>query len=249
MVISALCLAMGLVLKRFTSVMIPIMGVGGLKIGLSGIFTMIPSILYGPLYGGLVSGLNDLVGTLLRPDQGAWLPQFTLVAIFAGACRGYLWRAVRNVDVKTLKYVIAAFFSCVAAFGTVSLTAVSLFPQSGLASFLNQLTTKSGTQLYFATYIPLFVGLIGLGILLLNFFIEKKHTFSSSYHFIKLAFVFLTAGIISTTINTFLIMDLYQIKKAFVLFYLPRVSEEIAVSVFLAYLLSLFLHRISKIAE
>ena len=66
LIVSALLLAIALVFKTFFSFYIPLFGQNGMSIGVSGIFSMIPSFLFGPWYGAAVSGLSDL-RYLLKP--------------------------------------------------------------------------------------------------------------------------------------------------------------------------------------
>ncbi|MEE0411066.1 MAG: hypothetical protein UD759_09810 [Clostridia bacterium] len=63
----ALFLAMALVLRNF-SYMVFMGGRAGMRLGVSGFFSKMPAILFGPMYGAAVSGLTDLFGYVLKPD-------------------------------------------------------------------------------------------------------------------------------------------------------------------------------------
>ena len=65
--ISALLLSLALVLKLTTSLYIPMFGQNGMRVGVSGIFSMLPAFLFGPVFGMIVAGLADLLGYLLKP--------------------------------------------------------------------------------------------------------------------------------------------------------------------------------------
>ena len=65
MAVSALFLSIALVLKTFFSFQIPLFGQNGMSVGISGVFSMMPSLLFGPFYGAAVSGLSDLLGYLI----------------------------------------------------------------------------------------------------------------------------------------------------------------------------------------
>ena len=73
-----------------------------MRVGDSGIFSIPPSILFGPLYGALVTGLLDVIGHFLRP-VGAYLPQMTIVMASGGFLRGVLWLALRNKSIRGLR--------------------------------------------------------------------------------------------------------------------------------------------------
>ena len=75
MLVSALLLAIALVLKTFFSIDIPLLGENGMSVGIAGVFSMLPSILFGPFYGAAVSGLSDLLGYIIKPG-GAYMPLF-----------------------------------------------------------------------------------------------------------------------------------------------------------------------------
>ena len=82
-------------LKTTLSLYIPLFGQNGMSVGISGIFSMLPAFLFGPVYGMIVSGLSDLLGYLLKP-MGAYLPLMTLIVALGGFLRGALWaRAAR----------------------------------------------------------------------------------------------------------------------------------------------------------
>ncbi|MCL2605022.1 MAG: folate family ECF transporter S component [Defluviitaleaceae bacterium] len=104
-VISALFLAIALVLRTFARVDIPIFGESGMRISFHGIFSIMPSILFGPVYGAMVSGLTDMMGHFISPT-GAWLPQLTVVAAAGGFIRGWLWIGLKKRGTKTLRTVL-----------------------------------------------------------------------------------------------------------------------------------------------
>ena len=60
--VSALLMSVALVLNTFFTIYLPLFGENGVSVGISGIFSMLPSVLFGPGYGAAVSGLNDLLG-------------------------------------------------------------------------------------------------------------------------------------------------------------------------------------------
>ena len=63
--VSALLMSVALVLNTFFTIYLPLFGENGVSVGISGIFSMLPSVLFGPGYGAAVSGLTD--GSISRP--------------------------------------------------------------------------------------------------------------------------------------------------------------------------------------
>ena len=89
--ISAVFLSLSLVTQTMLSFYIPFMGQNAMRVGIAGVFTVIPALLFGPVYGAAVYGLADILGYLFRP-MGAYLPLMTAVAVFGGFLRGILWK-------------------------------------------------------------------------------------------------------------------------------------------------------------
>ena len=108
LVISAMFLAIALVLRTFFRVDIPLFGASGLRISIHGIFSTIPAILFGPVYGAIVSGLTDFIGFQLRPD-GAWIPYITMTAALGGFVRGGLWMLLRSKNTLVMRACVAVF--------------------------------------------------------------------------------------------------------------------------------------------
>jgi ECF transporter S component (folate family) len=68
---TSLFVAIALVVRMF-SFLVPMGGVGSMRIGFSEVFTKMPAILFGPLYGGMASGLVDYLAQVIKPE-GAYL--------------------------------------------------------------------------------------------------------------------------------------------------------------------------------
>ncbi|MDR2665480.1 MAG: folate family ECF transporter S component [Oscillospiraceae bacterium] len=100
--VSAILLAIALVLRTVLTIDIPLFGENGVRIGVSGIFSMMPSILFGPVYGCITGALGDLMGFVLKPT-GAYMPLLTLTAALGGALRGALWLALRNRGTRGIR--------------------------------------------------------------------------------------------------------------------------------------------------
>lgn len=102
MVISAMFLAIALVIRTLFRMYIPIFGESGMRLSIHGIFSAMPAILFGPVYGSIVSGLTDFIGFHLSPT-GAWLPQITATAFLGGFVRGTLWMVLRAKSTSLMR--------------------------------------------------------------------------------------------------------------------------------------------------
>ena len=87
LVVCGLLTALGVILGGLLS--IPAMPFGSytLKIGFGVLPVLLAGVLFGPVYGGIVGALTDLLQALLFP-KGAYMPWFTLVGIFFGLIPG-----------------------------------------------------------------------------------------------------------------------------------------------------------------
>lgn len=117
--LSAIFLALAIIVKVFATFMVPLFGANGMKIEFWGIFTTFPAILFGPLYGAVVAGLCDLLGYLVKPD-GVYIPWLTLTAALGGAIKGWLWLWVKNCNAVKVKRVLAVIFALVLSFGVLN---------------------------------------------------------------------------------------------------------------------------------
>jgi len=116
---TAMLVAMALVMRLFFSVTIPLMGEAGMRISVHGIFSSLPAILFGAMWGAISSGANDILGYILRPE-GAYLPQITLVAASGGFLRGVLWLLLRKRNPNKIRIAILIFGIAVLGFGVAN---------------------------------------------------------------------------------------------------------------------------------
>lgn len=93
------CIAMELILARFLS-----LHTMNLKIGLSFLPVAAAAFWGGPVAGGIVGALGDLIGATLFP-VGPYFPGFTLSAFLDGAVYGLCFR--RSIDKKHIFCAVA----------------------------------------------------------------------------------------------------------------------------------------------
>jgi len=100
-------IALSIILTRIASVRIAIGGVEGIRIGLGKFPVVLGGILFGPLAGGIIGGLSDLLGYIINPI-GAYMPHFTLTSALTGIIPVMVLRLLkRTEEIKTLELVIS----------------------------------------------------------------------------------------------------------------------------------------------
>ncbi|MCL1987647.1 MAG: ECF transporter S component [Firmicutes bacterium] len=116
MVISAMFLAMALVIRTFFRMYLPVFGESGIRLSVHGIFSMMPAILFGPFYGAVVSGLTDFLGHHLSP-VGAYIPFLTVTSALGGFLRGSLWLFLRNKTTVLTRNAVLIFSALLIGIG------------------------------------------------------------------------------------------------------------------------------------
>lgn len=112
---TAVFTALAVVVKSFTNLALNIPGVG-IKIGFAGIFTFFPAAFCGPIFGGIASGLTDVLGYLIAPD-GAYIPWLTLTAFCGGVIKGLLWMLLTKKAAKKVRIILISVFVVIGIFG------------------------------------------------------------------------------------------------------------------------------------
>ena len=266
---SAVFLSIALVLKTTFSFYIPMFGQNGMSVGISGIFSIMPSILFGPLYGAIVSGLSDFMGYLLKPT-GAYLPLMTLVAAAGGFIRGALWMSLRNRSGRKMRIAVAVVSIVLLTFGFCNIAFLSAdgvdnsfyegadieaIETDGMHAISKLLITRTiatkdpGANL--ATYLPFVTSgvigsaVLGLVLLLADLLISKKFPSAAGKGLIMpLLIAMIASGLIVTTINTVILQEtIYASWKLlpFGVVWIPRAIEEILGNTVKAYFVALLL--------
>ena len=241
----ALFLAFGLVLRNF-SYMVYMGGGTGMRLGISGFFTKMPAIHFGPVYGAVVSGLTDILGFLLKPEGGYIFP-LSITAACGGAVTGFLFRAFKKHSVTAIRNIYISIIVLVGLFGIFNHVTVAFFPDSLWGVFLGTLNKKI-VYFTYGAYI-----ICGLGILfyLINLFLQHRYKNLFVNEYLKMFITLLIADVFVTTVNTFILIAFIPTlaKLPFMTFYLPRLAQEL-VSVFInSYVLSYMYELYSKISK
>ena len=238
----ALLLAVGLVFRYFSQ-MIPIAGVGGMRLSISVFFTRIPAILFGPFYGAAVGGLSDFLGWLIRPDEGAYIFPMTLTAALGGFLAGIIFKYIKNIHITNNHraiYLIISFLFGI--FGIINHSSVTVFKDSYYGEMLLALGEK---RIPFFTYGFYVCFIIGIAVYTVNLIIEKLSDKPYAELYMKIFITLLIANLPVTTINTFILRWFYDglAKLPFTVVYAPRVIEEIITTFITAYVVT-YLYKI-----
>lgn len=111
-------------LTKLFAITIPIFGSAGMRVGLSGIFSIFPAILFGPIYGGMSGAVLDIIGWMIDP-QGGFNPLFTITAFIGGCVKGLVWLVFKKTDAKKLRKTVIVCFAVILALGTVFYVSLS----------------------------------------------------------------------------------------------------------------------------
>ncbi len=95
--VCAILAVIGFILDRFVGLNIPLFGSTSLMINVSYIPIFMAGILYGPIWGALVGGVQDLLGVILVP-LGAPIWGITLTTMLAGAMAGIFGRFILRIN-------------------------------------------------------------------------------------------------------------------------------------------------------
>jgi riboflavin transporter len=78
-----LLIAFSVIFSRFASFRLSFAGIENIRFGLGTLPIILAGILFGPLMGGLVGIISDLIGFMASP-MGAYMPHFTFVSMLYG---------------------------------------------------------------------------------------------------------------------------------------------------------------------
>ena len=92
-------ISLSIVFTRIFSIRIPLFGVEGIRIGFGALPTIFAGIIFGPLAGGIVGGISDLIGYFINP-MGAYMPHFTLTAFLTGFIPGLIFHYIFKAKVN-----------------------------------------------------------------------------------------------------------------------------------------------------
>ncbi|MEN6488580.1 MAG: folate family ECF transporter S component [Smithella sp.] len=239
----SLLIALALVVRNL-SYMVYFGGAPGMRVGFSGIFTKTVAILFGPLLGGTASGMIDMLGYLMKPD-GAYIPLLTVTAILGGVITGILWRFTKEADAIKYKRSFLVLIFIIGISGIINHVFIFFMPNSIWTATLNKL----GKYKDFTSVGLEIISGIGFLFFIADLIIKKVYSKSSSQNdFLKVVITTGISGIIVTTLNTFILRIFIPAlgKKGFIIFLVPRVIEEIFMTMIQAYIISILISIYKK---
>lgn len=105
MVITALLIAVEVILSRFCSIATPIA-----KIGFAFLPIVAVAMMYGPIYAGIAGASADFIGAILFPI-GAYFPGFTFTAFLVGITYGlFLYQKPKGIVRITIMVLVVSLF-------------------------------------------------------------------------------------------------------------------------------------------
>jgi len=234
----SLLITLSVVIRNF-SYMFYIGGVGAIRVSFSGVFTRMAAIIFGPFYGGLASGIQDILGYLIKPE-GPFIPWLTVSAVASGALAGFLWRITENADHYRWGRYFLLFFACIGLIGGTNQLVISLWPYSAWAMSLEAM---GNSKKLVSEGLILFAA-IGMGLYLLDVLLRRiSEKWRIKDYFFRVLFAAGLSGLFLTTVNTWIIRltfpELAEIN--FLVFWIPRVIKEALVVVIQSYVISFLL--------
>lgn len=149
MVYYAILMALNVVLTRVGSIRIGGGGVELVRIGFGGYPIIFAGIAFGPLAGGIVGTIGDIVGHFMSP-MGPYMPHFTMTAALTGIIPGIVMMLFKENKNSFWKLLVAI------GIGQV-ITSVLLVPYFMKTLFSVPLvTTIPGRAISQAVHIPLY---------------------------------------------------------------------------------------------
>lgn len=235
---AGLLAGLSIVFTRVFSFMIPLAGLPALRIGFGSLPITLAGILFGPLVGGAVGTVADLIGFLINPMGGAYFPGFTLSSALNGIIPGLVFAWMRKRK-HSINFNVVNGISIIA----FAMGVVAIMLQKGVLAL-------SETGLMY-NEMPLSLVVVGLFVVLVAAFVmmpvyltkhQGKEPAQSLYSLDKVTFaVTLQYMIVSLLLNTFWLSIMYQ--KGFLIFLPGRILAGFV----MIPLLSLLLFSLSRL--
>ncbi|WIV10470.1 folate family ECF transporter S component [Proteiniborus sp. MB09-C3] len=146
-----LLIALNVVLTRIGSIRIGGGGVELVRIGFGGYPVIFAGIVFGPLAGGIVGAIGDIIGHFMSP-MGPYMPHFTFTAALTGILPGLILMSFKDKKSKSSfwKLILAIAVGQI----TTSVIMVPYFMQTLFS--VPMVTTVPGRIISQAFHIPLY---------------------------------------------------------------------------------------------
>ncbi len=122
LVFAGLLIALEIILSRFVQIPVPFFEVSKDRISLGFLPVATAGTLFGPVGGGIIAAVADILRAILLPQGGAINPLFTLTATIRGVLYGVFlhkstgWRQILTVSVLIFVFVNLGLNSAFTAF-------------------------------------------------------------------------------------------------------------------------------------
>ncbi len=148
LVLISLFIALNVVFTRFLSIQ-----TFDLRIGFGFLPSVIASMMFGPIIGGIIGIVSDLIGVILFPS-GGFFPGFTLSAFLAGVIYGV---GLHKKPATLIRFVIV--FTIINVFINMGLNTlwISIMYNKGFLALLPTRITKELVMIPIQTVTTLFV--------------------------------------------------------------------------------------------
>lgn len=234
-VLTALLTALATVVFLFNFT-IPIAGVQAVRVSFSEPFIRLAAVLFGPVFGGIASGLLDVLGMIVKPI-GAWIPPITLTAVLNGVLAGFVWKLVKKASEKklTIAYLSVTAFCILMGAGV---WIASRFPNTPMG----ELTELFGAKVSLLVICFLFAAGLGLVLLFIAWLIGKKTSMPMDLY-LRCAVTVAIPGIIISIANSYLLKMYISTlaSKGILIIMLPRLAETVATIPIQAYILAVLM--------
>lgn len=147
----SLLIALNIVLTRVGSIRIGGGGVEIVRIGFGGYPIILAGIVFGPLAGGIVGAVGDVIGYFVSP-MGPYMPHFTMTAALTGIIPGLVMMMFKDQEAKSSFWKLTLAI----ALGQIT-TSIFLVPYFMQTLFsVPMITTVPGRVIGQAVHIPLY---------------------------------------------------------------------------------------------
>lgn len=215
---AGLLAGLSIVFTRALSFMIPLAGLPALRIGFGSLPIIISGILFGPLVGGVVGTVADLIGFMLNPMGGAYFPGFTISAALNGVIPGLLYMWLGKIKGRWNFNIINGL-----AIVGFSIGVIGIMVQRQVLTFLDNSFFYNEAPLSWTIiflYALLVVAFVALPFYLSKHEDRQKNT--SPYSLDKITFVVTVQYmIVSLGLNTFWLSIMFQ--KGYLIFLPGRI--------------------------
>ena len=238
-------LTIALILNQILRLEIPVGGASMVRISTSAPFLRFVGILFGPLYGGIIASLSDVMSFFISNRSGAgFLWPLTVVAFCRGAVTAFLWHKIKSINFKLLNIAYLLLFGAIVLVGAINLIHVNFFPYNEYSQFI----LNANHNAVFFTWAIIIIGAVALLLHIGAFKILKRLDKPESFSlYLRLMSCLLLPGVFFTTVNTWILIEMLSLQMGFIYFWIPRIVTEVFSVVYTVYVLIVLINLYKRI--